>query len=420
MAFTYIDTVAFANPSDDNSVSLAVTAQIGDLLTFAITYRKNTGGVVSNVMWDGQPLAAYGTAIDDGEALTVTYWSQAASSATANLTADISQFVLYTAVARVDRPPASAIVTLGDLPSPQIYTSGTDAHPSLNVSSVPAGAVVISHLKYMLWDSGYGNVSPVFTESSPLSDSDGAVNTNYRGVGGLVVAGALAATGTVTAAWTQDVANPNPQYAHRAAAFHAAAAPSTSIDTVTTDGNSGFVVGEPFTYTETGLGTVTGFTVTTAATPAATTDAINLTAGAGEMKYWVDGEYYPFAGTVIAEATDGAETGSGSFTLSIPADQVAVVFNAVETTDNTYLGNKLLAIGHPLANDDIGYYPPADGLTIGTNSSVSSLIGATTFILWVHKTSGIIERYDVTVNDAGEITGLVKPNRLWIGVGFGI
>jgi hypothetical protein len=406
MAFTYIDTVAFANPSDDNSVSLSVTAQFGDLLTFAITYRKMTVGVVSNVMWNGEPLTAYGAAIDDGEALTVTYWAQVFSNATANLTASISQFVLYTATARVDRPPASATITLGDIQS-QVYTSGTYANPSLGVLTVPAGAVVISHLKYMGWDQGYGSITPVFTANSPLSDADGAVNLNYRGVWGLSVAGSLAATGTVTAAWAQDVLNPNPQYAHRAAAFHATAAPTATIDTLTTDGNTGLVVGQPFAMTTTNLGTITGITITTAATPTATTDAINLALpsgdGAGEMKDWVDAEFYAYPGTVIVEATDGVDTASGSYTLSMPDDTVNVIFADVETTDNTYIGTKLNDIGHPLEDDDIGYYPTGNGLAIGTNSHVSCL-GAMVFVLWIQKLDGVMEMYNVTINDAGEIT----------------
>lgn len=181
-------------------------------------------------------------------------------------------------------------------------------------------------------------------------------------------------------------------------------ASTETIDTVTTGGSPGFVVGQPFTYTETGLGAVTGFSVFTPSTPAATTAAINLTPGAAQLKYWEDGQYYPFAGTVTAQGTDGTLTATGSFSLSIPADQVDVIFNSIETIDNTYLGTALLAIGHPLANGDKGYYPPAGGLVISPNSGVSSAIGATTFVLWIHKISGILERYDVIINDAGEIT----------------
>jgi len=183
---------------------------------------------------------------------------------------------------------------------------------------------------------------------------------------------------------------------------------ATTIDTLTTSGSPGLVVGQPFAMTTTGLGTITSITATTAATPAATTSAINLSLpsgdGTGEMKYWVDAQYYPFDGTVSVTASDGTLSATGNFALSLPSDQADVVFNAVETTDNTYLGNALLAAGHPLANGDIGYYPPANGLIISPNSGVSSAIGATTFVLWVHKVSGIIERYDVVINDAGEIT----------------
>ncbi len=179
---------------------------------------------------------------------------------------------------------------------------------------------------------------------------------------------------------------------------------SASIDSVTTDGNPGFVVGRPFTYTKTGLGTITGFTVTTAATPAATTSAINLSAGAGELKSWIDGDPYPFIGTVEAEADDGTLTGTGNFPLALPAGEVDVTFSTVETTDATYIGTKLAGIGHPLADGDKGYYPTGNGLVISPNSHVSCL-GAMVFVLWVQKlTTGLMERYNVTINDAGEIT----------------
>jgi hypothetical protein len=182
---------------------------------------------------------------------------------------------------------------------------------------------------------------------------------------------------------------------------------STSIDTVTTDGNPGLVIGQPFAMTTTGLGTITGITITTAATPTATTDAINLALpggdGAGEMKDWVDAEFYAYPGTVIVEATDGVDTASGSYTLSMPDDTVNVIFADVETTDNTYIGTKLNDIGHPLEDGDIGYYPTGNGLAIGTNSHVSCL-GAMVFVLWIQKLDGVMEMYSVTINDAGEIT----------------
>jgi hypothetical protein len=184
-------------------------------------------------------------------------------------------------------------------------------------------------------------------------------------------------------------------------------ASSTSIDTLTTDGNPGLVVGQPFAMTTTGLGTITGITITTAATPTAATDAINLALpsgdGTGEMKDWVDAEFYAYPGTVTVEATDGILTASGSYALSMPDDTVNVIFADVETTDNTYIGTKLNDLGHPLQDGDIGYYPTGNGLAIGTNGHVSCL-GAMVFVLWIQKLDGVMEMYNVTINDAGEIT----------------
>jgi hypothetical protein len=181
----------------------------------------------------------------------------------------------------------------------------------------------------------------------------------------------------------------------------------TSIDTLTTDGNPGLVVGQPFAMTTTGLGTITGITITTAATPTAATDAINLALpsgdGTGEMKDWVDAEFYAYPGTGTVEATDGILTASGSYALSMPDDTVNVIFADVETTDNTYIGTKLNDLGHPLQDGDIGYYPTGNGLAIGTNGHVSCL-GAMVFVLWIQKLDGVMEMYNVTINDAGEIT----------------
>lgn len=216
--------------------------------------------------------------------------------------------------------------------------------------------------------------------------------------------------------------NYNDNSAHAFKSLTTSQAATTSIDSVTTGGVSGLVVGQEFNFTTTGLADVSGgINIKTAATPAAQTDAISIVQTAGDgsaaVKFFADGQYMPFPGTATVTITGTGGAPAGNFPFAIPADHFDVIFGAVSLQDNTYLGFALNAIGHPLeggATPDRAYWINTNGLIFGTDGKISCN-SAMTSALWIHKKSGIIEGYTVQINDAGQITigGIPSSNLLF-------
>lgn len=232
---------------------------------------------------------------------------------------------------------------------------------------------------------------------------------------------------TLRLAWNYNIDNVHAGGA-RALGFTYGAA--TSIDSITTAGNPGLVVGQSFSINTTGLGNLAEVDIQTIGVLGSTVVATSLSApsgdGGGTMPYWIDGQKYPFPGTVRVSAVETGgtpNTADGDFTLSLPANYIDVVFSSVSLADNTYLGFALNAIGHPLANNDRGYWPNVNSLNFASNGKISvdlPLGGTMTTDLWIQKVDSTMEYYSVTINDSGAITGAVRNKRLWIGIGIGI
>lgn len=388
----------------------AVQAVAGNYLFVLIDDRKSGGDLDADPpVWNGEtipeiftPVVAFqpGSGVSDEMKRVQFFGKTLESSATADVTCDVRAYKAGNILAIVCQD-VNAATAVGALFQQQVWDPFSN--PSLGVTGVAAGDVVLSVLASTNYSSGgYGDGSATIWTPNLGQTAISAISSDEPRTGQLL-SSSKTGTGTVTVGYTPVGGN---NYAHFAFILKNAG-PVGTINTLTTGGSPGLVVGQPFAMTTTDLATITAVTVTTVATPTATTSAINLALpsgdGTGDMKGWVDGEYYAFPGSVSVAATDSTLTGTGTYTLSIPATHLDVVFDTVETTDNTYIGNKLLAIGHPLANDDRGYYPSGNGLSIGENSGVSCF-GAMTFVLWIQKVSGIMERYDVVINDAGEIT----------------
>lgn len=428
MTIAHISSDSYFTPAESSSISRSVTAVAGDVIYVTIRWRRANAGIPINLdslTWNSQPLVKYGTTLDDGEARTETRWVQASASATANLTGTLSDSQHYVIVTNVGRPPGDTTVSAAGIQE-EIYNSGTYSDPSLTVLGVPSGALTVSMLGYMGWDTGYGTLLGTLSCDSPFTPGDGDTNTNYRGVWALFVARDDASTGSVSPHWSRSVpALDEPQYIHRA--FYFTSATVATIDSVTTDGNPGLIVGQPFLINTTGLGTLTSVTIKTAATPTAITTALSLSAVGGDggatMAFWVDTQYYPFIGSVVVTASDGTNTAELAVTLSLPDEYASTTFNSVVTSNNTYIGYWLDLLGKPLLNGDFGYYDnvvPDNYILIRPDSGVE-VISAQTVTLWVHRAAnGIIEGYTVNINDAGEITGLTTTKRIWIGIGVGI
>lgn len=185
-----------------------------------------------------------------------------------------------------------------------------------------------------------------------------------------------------------------------------------SVDSIITDGVSGLMIGRQFSFSTTGLSAVTSINAKTASKPAAQTDAINIVQIAGDgsahVKFFEPGGYMPYQGNVEVTVIGPEGPQIAVVPFSIPNDHIDVYFvDPIVTNDNTYIGHRLNAIGHPLVNGDIGYYINSNALNIGQNGSIAC-DQPNTFLLWVHKTSGIIEGYSITVNEAGGVTELVR------------
>jgi hypothetical protein len=276
------------------------------------------------------------------------------------------------------------------------------SNPSLDVGSVASSDVVLSFLAASLWDNGY-SAHPATTwnlgggQTSFLNSSIGSNRV------GRLIGSTKTGTGTVTVGYTPSA--DQPVFAHFAFALKGAA--SSSIDSVTTDGNPGLVVGEPFAITTTGLTDLVQVTIQTTGVLGATVPAGSLSAPGGDgtavMPYWVDAQKFPFIGTASVEATDTIGLPIRDFPLAAPPGFLEVEFEDVETTDDTYIGTKLDEIGRPLEDGDLGYYPAGNGLAIGPNGHISCL-GAMSFVLWIQKLNSTMYQYNVTVNDAGEVT----------------
>jgi len=387
-----------AEPVQNLGVS-SVQANAGELILFTVQYRDQGSRNISvPPTWNGQNMVSAGARLN-GYMWAQTWSVIASSTATANIiaTVDSGEYLTGVSLARTYSGVSSIAAAVT-----QSLFDGTYANPSLTSGALAAGDLIDETLASSGYsaDGGFSDMTGVTWAETNAQTRQNTVLSTSTDVGNLIFS-TKSGTGSINVGYTPT--GGQPAYVHMLLQL-IAGGPAASIDSITTDGSPGLVVGEPFLISTTGLGTITSITVTTAATPAATTTAINLSAGAGEMKYWIDGQYFPYEGTVTVVASDGTLTATGTFNLSIPADQADVVFNAVETTDATYVTTKLADIGHPVSNGDKGYYPPIGGFTIGTNGHISSPDGATTFVLWIHKTSGIIEMYNVVINDAGEIT----------------
>lgn len=189
---------------------------------------------------------------------------------------------------------------------------------------------------------------------------------------------------------------------------------SGSIDSIQTDGVSGLKVGSQFSISTTGLGDLSSVLAETSGIATAKTEAINLVAiggdGTGDIPFFSDGEYMPFPGLVTVAATDSASSPSTNVPFSIPDDHIDTQFGVVSLHDNTYIGKKLADIGRDILPGDFGYWKNENSLVFHENGKISVDVesgGTVLAILWLQRSaSGIMEGYNLTINDAGEITGI--------------
>jgi len=304
-----------------------VQANAGDYILFTVQYSDAGGSTISSApTWNGQTMVSAGPRVN-AYMWTQTWAVFALATATADILCPGEGFYIASSCARTYSGVTSAAAIIQQVaPDPW-------SNPSLNSPVLAAGDLIDEILNA----SGFG---PGFSDATATTWAEANSQTRRETIAtpaitlGTMVYSTKDGTGALTLGYTASASEPN--YVH--SILHLIAGdPAPTIDTLTTDGSPGLVVGQPFAMTTTGLGTITSITITTAATPTATTTATSLSLPSGDgtaaARSWVDAEFYAFPGTVTVVSSDGTLTATGSYTLSMPDDYLDVVFADVETTD---------------------------------------------------------------------------------------
>lgn len=156
----------------------------------------------------------------------------------------------------------------------------------------------------------------------------------------------------------------------------------------------------------------TGNTVTTTSsfTPTSGTHggkAISAIAGsAGSYTFtsaaYVDGATFPEPDTAQTFAlTDGVSTPTASSVLSSPDGMASVVLVTPNSADSTYPAYYFAMT----AGDRLVYPTEGGNFSIGTDSGVSTTTAGTRVCWHWNHTTQIMTQLNITVNDAGEVTG---------------
>lgn len=419
MSVSHISTTLTNNSeSSVDSISISTTASAGDAILLAVAFRDFTT-TFSSPAWNGQPLLLVGSSNMSG-AKVALYGVIATAPATANVTGSLDAFVVCNAGVTVARG-GGGVLSIGAF-SALLYESGTYANPSIVSASVASGDLIYNVLNGTGWDKDFVDVSSTtWAIVSPSTDRATVVNNSQTRVHTMRVGTGAGAGANYTSGWTASAGGP--QYSQMVAVVSEAA--SVIINSVTTAGNPGLVVGQVATIATTGLGTLASVAIKTSATPLATVNGTSLSAPSGDgtftMPYWVNGQKYPFIGTVNVTATDSAPlSANADFTLGLPATYISQTFASVLLPDATWLGYVLNAISHPLADNDRAYWPDVNGLTFGADSKISVTLadGATMVTdLWIQKADSTMEYYSLTINAVGEASignGIPTTNLLFL------
>lgn len=389
----------YAQGATDNFNIASVQANAGELIVYSIQYRdqgsNNVGGTPT---WNGQNMTSTGPRAN-GYMWSQTWYVVASSTATASILNAVTDGGAFPGVALA--MTFSGVTAVGAIIQ-QAYTS-TYANPSLTSGALASGDLLVEILNASGYDAGFGNTIGV-TWAETNTQTRRATITGVQTSGNLI-ASTKTGTGALTVGYTPT--GGNPAYVHTLLPL--SSTPPTTIDTVTTGGVSGLKVNSGFAITTTGLGNLTNVEIKTAATTAAKVNATSLSAFAGDgnaiMPPVVIGGYYPFLGTVTITATDGPLSAITTRTLSWD-NYLNTIFSGLVTSDATYLAKVLSDAGHPLAEGEMAYYTNANSLMIGSNSSISVIVQdgeSVEVTVYIHKLSGIIEAYKLTISDAGEI-----------------
>ena len=161
-----------------NSFSISVSANAGDVIEFTLQYGDNSGATFTPV-WNGQSFTAMAARVAVGGFFFQRFYLIAASTATANVTGGTSPtYALLNYGYKVWRSGAFATPPFkaGSYQSSS-YTSGSFTNPSLT-NTLASGEVVSAVLATSGWDTGFGTGTGTFTDNAPSVSIGQCENTS--------------------------------------------------------------------------------------------------------------------------------------------------------------------------------------------------------------------------------------------------
>ena len=404
-----------------NSFSISVSANAGDVIEFTLQYGDNSGATFTPV-WNGQSFTAMAARVAVGGFFFQRFYLIAASTATANVTGGTSPtYALLNYGYKVWRSGAFATPPFkaGSYQSSS-YTSGSFTNPSLT-NTLASGEVVSAVLATSGWDTGFGTGTGTFTDNAPsvsIGQCENTSATKIKYLRSLYTTG----TGSVTTALTKTGAH-NPMYHYSTVILQETAYLITSING-----------GNPITAGQTAIPIVaTGFTAkptSVTATYASGAKSITATVDSGgsatnfsiSIQDRIEAEDWPINGdTLTFTFSYLTESASLTQTLVKKADETVLTVSGGITSDPATLTYWLTQDGFTAEGGEIAYIPYGD--LVLTADGGGNATNAGTFTSWFRPATGTgagnVYYYEWTVTEAGVVISAVKKSG-YIGLGLGI
>ena len=394
MTVNYIslDTTNYASTFTQNVLHSNISATSGDVLLLYVNWRKASATTFSAPLWNGQSLVQQGTTIDEGDAFSALFAVTASSTATASVTGTFSGFIYANSAVLVARSTAGAIT----ISTPLTQFSGvTYAAPSLNLTSVPAGALSLSFLAGLGWDSAFSNVTATtWAQTAPATLRGSVLNTGHQSVTRVYVSSS-AATGTVNMAWTPSAGQPS--NLHTAVYLYSSSTPlvnsiNSGANTVAVGGTVPVSVSN-FT-TAVNAGTIDGVALSAASSTSLTVNAL------------VDGNTTPRIGTrTLSLSNASAESATLSVSVLPPTNYSSVVLSGTLNTTNTGIIYNFSPAA--VVNDVILFPPiPSSGNTtvVDAQGNLNTTFNGTQTFWHIQDSTKIARSYSVITSSGSDVT----------------
>jgi len=406
--------------------SQSVTLAQNDVLVFAFTFRKTGSATFPTWTWNGTPCTMIAD-INDRDARTVIGYIKAPVSATGSLVSAASptqsQGNLMLHVARSDSNSflSNPVKVFG---TSELDTETPWVAPSIPITGLVAGDMVVSFLNFLGWDSSFGNITSVTaTPNSPLTLSDSVQNSvNPGSPGRAYLSKTTGLTGSQTFSYTK-VGTGNNMYTNAIVVLYESL---FLIDTLT----SPLVPNAAFS------GTCTGY-ADGAATLSFSGVSISVTIASGAFSGTIpmiaDNTAWPrlpATGRTIT-LTQGANSATILRDISLPSGYDTTRneasnpanFFAVVTDHDQFLGAHFLAAGNPLTTSQSWMFVASGGRKVYQDSSVEadeSSLPRTDIDFKYDDSLGKYFEHSVTMTAAGVVIDPVHLNALKVATQYNI